>query len=216
MTDDQMDLSHVSEKFREIVHLPDEHRAGFINNHRWIAYPTAKRVIDELNALVTYPRQTRMPSLLIIGKPNNGKSSILEKFEELNPPSDENAADDDLIIPVMKVEASDGREVSLFLYNLKTKGPILTHKKIGPALRFHTLKRREDQKEKCLYLLDGRSNLPPLRPTNNNQGFDPLFFLKSHTLLPSGGGPRRARLTSPNMMLNIRVGLQRSNYQLGL
>lgn len=152
MTNDKMDLSHVSEKFHEIVHLPNEHRAGFINNHRWIAYPAAKRVIDELNALVSYPRQTRMPSMLIIGKPNNGKSSILEKFEELNPPSDENSAEDDLIIPVMKVEASRADAKFLYIEILsKLWAPFLPTQTLA-VLRYQAVNIMRDKKLKVLMI----------------------------------------------------------------
>jgi len=105
-------FAHLSEKYRPIAALPDEQRIHFIKAPRWIAYPTAKNVLREMEDLYNYPQQTRMRSLLVTGNPNNGKSSILERFLEQHPPS--NLNEDEYQIPVVKIETSQANPKQLY------------------------------------------------------------------------------------------------------
>lgn len=62
--------------------------------------------------LYNYPQQTRMRSLLVTGNPNNGKSSILERFLEQHPPS--SVDEDEYQIPVVKIETSQAVPKQLY------------------------------------------------------------------------------------------------------
>lgn len=110
-----MDLSHIHEKYRDIALLPDEARMRAIKDFRWIGYPAASSLIGELEDLLNYPTQTRMPSLLIVGKPNNGKSSILERFYALKVSEPNEDTTETMEFPVVKVQASKPDTKQLYI-----------------------------------------------------------------------------------------------------
>ena len=65
--------------------------------------------------LLTFPKRTRMPNLLIVGPTNNGKTMIVEKFRRAHPPD---AASDNrggvACIPVLKIQMPDGPDERRF------------------------------------------------------------------------------------------------------
>ena len=58
-----------------------DERVYFIRSKRWIAYPQAVELLDQLNTLLKHPRTTRMPSLAVYGDSGMGKSMLVEKFK---------------------------------------------------------------------------------------------------------------------------------------
>lgn len=79
----------------------------------WIGYPRAKRVLDQLEDLLQYPRVHRMPNLLIVGETNNGKTVIVNRFQRLHPAAD-NAAGDHAIVPVLLIQAPPAPDENRF------------------------------------------------------------------------------------------------------
>jgi len=83
-----------------------------VRSPRWIGYPTAKRILDQLEDLLTYPRTHRMPGLLQVGETNNGKTMIINRFRQLHPAQD-NPECEAITLPVLIVQApptpSEGR-----------------------------------------------------------------------------------------------------------
>jgi hypothetical protein len=69
--------------FPEIVQLLDADngtRLRAIHEGRWVTYPRAKAVLEKLDRLFEYPRRSRMPCLLIVGRPGMGKTMLIERF----------------------------------------------------------------------------------------------------------------------------------------
>lgn len=99
-----MSLDHIHPDFRHIMGMPDRDRIAFLDEPRWIAYPVADRVLDTLRGLMEKPTRPRMPSLLIVGEPNNGKTTVVRRFFDLhgNGYVDDNA---DPVKPVILAEA---------------------------------------------------------------------------------------------------------------
>ena len=75
-----MSMAHLAPEAHAVLDLPDEQRIAFLAEDRWIDYPRARKVLQELERLLACPRRTRMPSLLIHGESNIGKSMIIQKF----------------------------------------------------------------------------------------------------------------------------------------
>jgi hypothetical protein len=50
---------------------------------RWVSYRAARQIIDTLQGLMHKPARPRMPNLLIVGEPNNGKTTVVRRFQEL-------------------------------------------------------------------------------------------------------------------------------------
>ena len=49
-------------------------------------YPRAKQALDHLSRLIDHPRGTRMPSVAAYGDSGMGKTMIMERFRDDNPP----------------------------------------------------------------------------------------------------------------------------------
>ena len=73
---------HMLPKFRYTLTLTDRERMQFTERPLWIQYPAAKSILDTLQWLLHVPERPRMPNLLLIGEPNNGKTTIIEKFRK--------------------------------------------------------------------------------------------------------------------------------------
>ena len=78
--------THLLDKSKEVViHHNKESRILYMESKIWISYPLAQKVILYLNDLLKYPKQDKMPGLLIVGEPHIGKSAVITQFEKLHP-----------------------------------------------------------------------------------------------------------------------------------
>lgn len=78
-----MDYQHLHADFRHIMALSNKERIEFMDMPRWIGYKSAQQILDTLQDLMNKPTRPRMPNLLIVGDPNNGKTTIIRRFKEL-------------------------------------------------------------------------------------------------------------------------------------
>lgn len=95
---------HLSESAREALQLPDDQRIARITGARWIGYTRAQDILTKLDDLLVYPRQPRMPNLLLYGATGNGKTMIINRFIARHPAHD-NPDGDAVVVPVLAVQA---------------------------------------------------------------------------------------------------------------
>lgn len=76
-------FEHVHTDFRHIMLLSDQERLEFLDEPRWIGYKTAQQIMETLQGLLHKPQRPRMPNLLLVGDPNNGKTTIVRRFSDL-------------------------------------------------------------------------------------------------------------------------------------
>lgn len=76
--------SHIHPDFRHILGLSQRDRIAFMDQPRWIGYPAANMILDTMRGFMDKPARPRMPNLLIVGEPNNGKTTIVRRFAELH------------------------------------------------------------------------------------------------------------------------------------
>jgi hypothetical protein len=76
--------AHIHPDFQHIMALSQKERMAFMDEPRWIPYPSANRILDSLRGLMDKPARPRMPNLLIVGDPNNGKTTIVRRFRHLH------------------------------------------------------------------------------------------------------------------------------------
>ena len=67
--------------------LDDETRVAKILTDRWVHYPQGEVALTRMAELLRGARRTRMPSLLVVGEPDVGKTTILKKFMRAHAPT---------------------------------------------------------------------------------------------------------------------------------
>ncbi len=109
------DYAHLHASVRPHAAESSEARIRRIRTDRWITYARAETALSKLEDLLTFPKRTRMPNLLLVGPTNNGKTMIVEKFRRTHPPAAANAAEDGAAyIPVLKVQMPAGPDEPRF------------------------------------------------------------------------------------------------------
>ena len=80
------DFAHLTPAAAELLSEPNDKRIRAIKSRRWVLYPRAKQALDHLNRLINHPQGTRMPSIAVYGDSGMGKTMIMERFRDDNPP----------------------------------------------------------------------------------------------------------------------------------
>lgn len=109
------ECAHLHPSVRPLASEDVQSRIRRIRTDRWIAYARAEAVLTALEDLLSFPKRTRMPNLLLVGPTNNGKTMIVEKFRRTHPgvPAS-GSADGSAILPVVKVQMPPGPDEGRF------------------------------------------------------------------------------------------------------
>lgn len=107
--------SHLLQKAAAYLDRPDVERIAYIRSPRWIGYPQAQEILEQLENLLTHPKSHRMPNLLIVGDTNNGKTMLVKRFCDRHKPED-NPDGEAAVVPVLYVQAPPVPDESRF-YN---------------------------------------------------------------------------------------------------
>lgn len=75
-----MELKHIHEKYQEVAILPIEQRLQFLQEPRWVGYPQADSIFGILQEVMQQPKSSRPRNILLVGEPNNGKTTIIRRF----------------------------------------------------------------------------------------------------------------------------------------
>lgn len=79
------ELLHLQEHVRPLVLLSKEKRINYLYSDKWVGYDRAKNIMALLDDVLNQPKRARPQSLLIVGEPNIGKTTIIRKFVERHP-----------------------------------------------------------------------------------------------------------------------------------
>jgi hypothetical protein len=95
---------YLKESAREALNFSVDKRIEFIRRERWIGYPIALEALEILEDLLTHPKKHRMPDMLIVSETNNGKTTIINRFQGKHPSYD-NPEGDTIVVPILIVQA---------------------------------------------------------------------------------------------------------------
>ena len=129
---------HLHDSARALLEESDESRIRRIRADRWVGYARADSALAAFEALLTFPKRTRMPNLLLCGPTNNGKSMVLEKFRRAHPPAGADLSSEGVAsIPVLKIQMPPGPDERRFF------GAILDALAL-PHIASESVSRRQD------------------------------------------------------------------------
>jgi hypothetical protein len=95
----------------------DDERILYARSDRWITYPRAASILNRMEELLAHPRNSRMPSLLVIANAGMGKTQIDERFCRLYPPRFDEESNRS-ISPVVSVQMPAAATDRLFYMTL--------------------------------------------------------------------------------------------------
>jgi type II secretory pathway predicted ATPase ExeA len=99
--------AHLNKRAQAVLDLSVDERIAHIRRPRWIGYSRAKKVLSQLEDLLIHPKTHRMPSLLMIGETNAGKTMLANRFVQLHAACD-NPDGEAAVVPVLLVQAPPG------------------------------------------------------------------------------------------------------------
>lgn len=110
-----MHYPHLTQDTALLAQQADDVRIAALRDECWIGYTRAEEAIAKLTLLLNHPTRHRMPSLLLCGVTNNGKSTLITRFLMEHPPVPSAEGD---IIPVLYVETPSSPHARRFYLNL--------------------------------------------------------------------------------------------------
>lgn len=78
-------LSHLLPEVAALIGRPVEERIWFARQDKWIGYARANEVLAAMRDLMDQPQQRRRRGMLLAGRANNGKSTLLAQFRDEHP-----------------------------------------------------------------------------------------------------------------------------------
>ena len=75
-----MSKRFLNPEVEEILGKSDEERINFVQQDHWIGYTAANDILFRVEDLFNAPRTTRVKSMIIVGHPNAGKTSLKDRF----------------------------------------------------------------------------------------------------------------------------------------
>lgn len=77
-------IFHLRPEISSLLCLSNEERLKYLERDIWIEYPAVRKGLRRMQELLEHEQRSRMPNLLVIGRTNNGKTMLKEKFHREN------------------------------------------------------------------------------------------------------------------------------------
>jgi hypothetical protein len=107
--------AHLHASVRAIAEESGEARVRRIRTDRWVSYARAELALASMEDLLSFPKRTRMPNLLLVGPTNNGKTMIVEKFRRAHPATPASETESGAAqVPVLRVQMPAGPDEPRF------------------------------------------------------------------------------------------------------
>ena len=108
---------HLQPPARAMLALPTEERIQRLFAYRWVGYPAATAILDQLEDLFTRPKSLRPSNLLISSPTNNGKTTLVVRHCRRHPAMDEPGGER-LSLPLLYVQCPPTPDEKRFYHNI--------------------------------------------------------------------------------------------------
>lgn len=95
-------FSHLSEPAKKALALPEAERIAFAQKSWWIGYERANSILGRLEDLMSHAIVNRMPNMILMGSPTNGKTHLIRRFHSKHKPFDD--PNGQLIVPSLLIQ----------------------------------------------------------------------------------------------------------------
>lgn len=108
---------NLSETALGLINSAPHIRINHIKKPVFIPYSRATELLDEMESILEHPKINRMPNILIVARPDNGKTELLREFL-VRHPAEERRKLDAIYAPVIYIQSPPGPDENLFLERL--------------------------------------------------------------------------------------------------
>lgn len=177
-------MKHLTKNTRDFVERSTEHeRITSCRFPKWIGYSQATKIINRMDELLIYPKSTRMTNILLVGESNNGKTAILNKFNQKHEASyDEKTGN--VINPVIMVQAPPEPDERRF-YNAILEhifAPYKTSEKLD--LRYLRVKKMLTELQTKALIIDEIHHVLAGTPTKQRKFLNVIKHLSNDLQIP--------------------------------
>lgn len=117
-TNQSADLEHLLPEAAQMIRQPITDRIWFTRQDKWIGHAQANAALAAMRDIMDQPHQIRRQSMLVAGRPNNGKTTILRKFTEEHPATETEGGD--WRIPIVALSMPEKADESLLWSRILT------------------------------------------------------------------------------------------------
>lgn len=110
---------HLSESAAVKMTLTDDERLFHLKQKDWVPYRKAGDLLDKWTDLIRMPSQPHLPNMLVASEPRNGKTSLIQQFNRLQMPEDEDFGQNKVCpisIPVLYIQAQPNFDERAFCH----------------------------------------------------------------------------------------------------
>lgn len=127
---------HLLPTVAECMEATTTERVAFCRKDRWIGYPKAKAVLDNLDQLIVYPFTQRPPCRLVVARGDNGKTALLKQFEARHPMVETEGGT--MNVPVLRISMPAQPDLSQLWSEILTRCAT-AHRRSDPAHTKYTM-----------------------------------------------------------------------------
>ncbi|BDW91010.1 TniB family NTP-binding protein [Thalassospira tepidiphila] len=104
---------HLHPEALRYLNADNDAKLHWIRSRKWLSYDIGNSALDEVEMILNHPPTHRIPSMLLVGQTNNGKTMILEEALQRHPPESDPTAEADRI-PLLFLTMPPGPELRRF------------------------------------------------------------------------------------------------------
>lgn len=179
---------HLQPAARAWADEDDASRIRRIRTDRWIAYARAEAALAAIEDVLSFPKRTRMPNLLLVGPTNNGKTMIVEKFRRMHPPTAAADMPEGVAhIPVIRVQMPSGPDERRFFAAILDAIGLEVERRDTVAARQDLAIRLMRQTDVRLLVIDELHNVLSGAPAQQRRLLNLLRWLGNELQIPLVG-----------------------------